>query len=382
MRTHMLNKKARRVAARISMLLACATVATPGAAHAQPDSAAILLHGLNSNAGTWNQFIADLQPIFTEPLVAVTLPQQVYQTQGAALPGLTTGFVAKALVGHSNGGIVAREAARQGFQTNAVVTIGSPNSGAPVADSITSGRVQTVALTLASTIACPLFDITCVSPAPPPDIADWLSGWVQLAWMHSELFMATLLDILNLVGWVPGDLLDQMGPGGYASTVLNAGTNQSAFMSAVSHRIGITTKLDNGDGALWQLLAQNNWESWSGGLAYAQGVYVVAHIALLDYSDPSSQLWSSSWLLGAQALGLIDYYWCTMIGLPGQFAGDFQNCSLSDALVPLTSQVLPTGNAAFSNDPVSGVSHNAQLKDLEVAFNAIQAFDQAEFERN
>ena len=110
------------------VLLAAAT------ARAQ-DVPTVFLHGLTGSADTWAAAIARLQSQLEIAPDNPDLPwQQRYGDQAAIVQSQFGGLPARTIaIGHSNGGVVAREWSRiRSRQLAGIVTLGSPHRGAPI----------------------------------------------------------------------------------------------------------------------------------------------------------------------------------------------------------------------------------------------------------
>ncbi len=114
-------------------------IASPAAA--QSPQPIVLMHGFNSSGETWASAAARLRQEFNATTTQPTCPwghdlgDQANRLRGTlasapwAYPDTTV------LVGHSNGGLISREASRQGQPMKAVVTLGTLHRGAPLAAS-------------------------------------------------------------------------------------------------------------------------------------------------------------------------------------------------------------------------------------------------------
>ena len=128
----------------IAVIALAAAIATARPAMAQ-DPPLVLVHGIKSNGTAW----LEAQQRFNRQLTVTTynptindwkalFPEQAAQLQGK-LPGIQGLPV---VVGHSNGGVVAREWSKT-RPMKGLLTLSSPNQGAPIANNADRlGHVQ------------------------------------------------------------------------------------------------------------------------------------------------------------------------------------------------------------------------------------------------
>ena len=115
----------------LAVVLACC-----GTSYAQ-DRPVVFIHGVGSGPETWQEAAGRLQTRLQLSLFRAEVSWwESLETQGSqmdarfgALPGSTVA------VGHSLGGLVARQWSRS-HQLDGVITLGSPNRGAPIANHI------------------------------------------------------------------------------------------------------------------------------------------------------------------------------------------------------------------------------------------------------
>jgi pimeloyl-ACP methyl ester carboxylesterase len=109
-------------------------LSAPSIATAQ-DQPAVFIHGLGSNSHTWDQAVSRLTPLLAIQPYQVDLDwRALYETQAAQLQqqlGSLPGNVIA--VGHSNGGVIARQWNRS-RDVGSLITLASPNQGAPFVD--------------------------------------------------------------------------------------------------------------------------------------------------------------------------------------------------------------------------------------------------------
>jgi len=177
-------------------------------------------HGLFSDATTWcsmDPYLRTRFAVHNEIRHSLT-STDYYENQASALEGKIRDDAASypgpyAFVGHSNGGVVSRLAAQalvsQGNYVNGVVTVSSPQDGAPLAKVGRDALLATQALPfLASKLACSLVaHIVCTT-------AHLLQGSGT----------SSLSSILDPIVNQSGNVLSEMTPDNSFYSTLNAGS--------------------------------------------------------------------------------------------------------------------------------------------------------------
>jgi len=120
--------------AALAMVLAAMLAASRASAQ---DRVTVFVHGLGSGPGTWSDAVGRLTPeLAIAPRQADLDWRSFYESQAGELDRELAPLPDDVVtVGHSNGGIVARQLARN-RDVGALITIGTPNQGAPVVDHI------------------------------------------------------------------------------------------------------------------------------------------------------------------------------------------------------------------------------------------------------
>jgi hypothetical protein len=110
------------------------------------------IHGLNDNASVWNYMANQLSDEFDFAKEDVNYNSEAAVSNSASNASISSGTVA---IGHSLGGLMAREYLRQNGtgSMNALITVGTPHKGAPVAESVQNGEVADMIYTWISDLA-------------------------------------------------------------------------------------------------------------------------------------------------------------------------------------------------------------------------------------
>lgn len=304
---------------------------------AAQDRAAVFLHGFGATASDWAATADRLRTVVAIQPHIPSLPwSSEFEKQAKDLQSKTeystlpTDAVA---VGHSNGGLVAREWIRS-RRLGGIATIGTPHGGVPVLFHMQNWNV------LAQT-----------TQAAVGRVAIAFSNWSDWVWVYpfiesavrwiSDFNIWSAVNLGAAVGLqttVP--VAYQMLPGSSYLNGLNSSGNLSREASGAMFRVGIGS------------VARNFFYA---GPARAIAPDQADAIATVMYSSASALLlWGNYLLVTAppsdlvamdQALSLtslayqilsVDPFYCRMVSSP-----DLSECIANDGIVPLNSQIYP-----------------------------------------
>ena len=323
-------------------------LAATGPAFAQ-DRVTVFLHGFNSSASTWAATAARLQARLQITAVAPELPWQVpYDAQANHLLGLTNAAGAPGnmlLVGHSNGGLVARQLSTK-RPVGGIVTLGSPHEGALLAPNIQGvthhyayigQKLGLLLYMLGANGGTNQFTGIWNSPGLAPVRA-------AVAALGTAIYYTVAIIEQTVYPIVTAPVLRDMTPGSAALNALNSAGNLSRERVAVPARVGLVfAARDWWVGAPFVAGAPNL--QYSGDAAVRQGIYYLSLIA--GYFTPPNFLPTDPVALTiryqAQSiisdLLLYSSTWCWA-------TSGHADCSVStDGVVPTPSQYFP-GDAA------------------------------------
>jgi len=358
--------------ARRTALVIAASLCVLGPAPADAQQVAFA-HGFRADgsADSWGylpQRLADRFPSLSY-ITPTTGWDRSLSSQGLSLhyEMANAGFSSNAILfGHSNGGLVSREATRY-RSARGVITVGTLHGGAPLADNL--GGVGWWS------------DVVWISNFLPAWYYDWFL-WCGGCYFGYEdyglLWLAVPLDYFMAawggsasfftayVGLTANDALNDMGPWSAFIANLNSEANLNREASQIPVRVGIGSQVwSEYYGIMWQglLPSQADW------LSVIQ--YLAAYVSLIefynwyfywDYQDP--YYWDKTmgawlWLLAAGADFAIDPMWCILMG-----AWNNWWCAPSDGIVPLDRQRFP-GPGAINIDIV-GPAHTKEKESGEV----------------
>ena len=117
----------------VTVLALSACVATKPSVVAAQDRPVVFVHGFGSSGDTWQAAAARLQSSLAIRAETPSLSSTaLYETQAIELQKRLVGLGADLVeVGHSNGGLVARQWSRQ-RPVSGILTVGTPHGGAPI----------------------------------------------------------------------------------------------------------------------------------------------------------------------------------------------------------------------------------------------------------
>lgn len=340
----------------IFRFLAALLASTAGLAAAQPTTA-VFVHGFRANGSTWSAASQALAADLVIGTYNPTLPEGDRFADQAYDLNLYN-WTNAVLIGHSNGGLVSREASRAGSFAG-IITVGTLHGGVKVATELDD--IQSTAQRLVNEFGYIEFVDAVIGSE---------SHWSYVALLS---FFAT--GVVNFALEYIFDslhgksVLEDMAPGSQFLNSLNDQTNLSREASMV--RVGIVVSADdNFYGGPFRLTSP---AGTAGGqmqatvqMGYEIGAQALDNMLTIDWSS-----WNA-WLEVGAAYSALDIsstlasmpeQWCYWIG-----AYDGSTCAPSDAIVPAASQVYP---GAFM-EQISGPSHTEETHDAFV-YNVIRS---------
>jgi len=323
---------------------------------AQPTTA-VFVHGFRADGSTWD---AAVQALRTELAIGAsnpTLSESDRFVDQAYYLNLVP-WSNPVLIGHSNGGLVSREASRA-VPYLGIITVGTLHGGVKIANELDNIRATALRL---------------VDDAGYIQFVDFVVGPQTSAWFVVALLSFFGTSLVNFALEYTFDslngkpVLNDMKPGSQFLNSLNDQSNLSREASMV--RVGLVVSADDDYfGGPFRLMG-------SAGVAasrmqatiqigYELQVDAVNNLLSIDYTN-----WNA-WLEVGAAYAAFDIsstlttlpdQWCDWIG-----AYDGTTCGPSDALVPIQSQIYPGGILM----PVAGPSHTEETSNAAV-YNAIK----------
>jgi pimeloyl-ACP methyl ester carboxylesterase len=311
----------------------------------------VFVHGLASSGATWQGAAERLNarlaitPYRPDLNWRATVESQSGTLQGVVgwLPGSTIA------VGHSNGGLVARQWSKS-HPLHGVITVGTPHNGAPLAYNALAwlgfnqqvGSVITDVFNAFSRNCCDWYWVLGLVG----DLTDWVRYWMGLQ-------IGGLISTLGVEIGAP--VLAQMSSSSPAN--LNSSGNLAREAAAIPARVGIANVAHNfyyagafraiwpdwGDDIAWLMYASHDVLVY-----WANYIWLTADPSDMKAMDLANALWSA-----AVWISWIDPAWCQAVSRPG-----FGECSPNDTVVPDWAQVYP--GAALIYVPAEGPTHTQE----------------------
>jgi hypothetical protein len=341
-------------------VLSLAVLAVPTSAQ---DTTTVFVHGLRSEPAAWDEVIAWLSPqLAIAPVKADLDWQSPYESQAGELESELGPLVPghSVVVGHSNGGVVSRQWARQ-RAFDGLVTIGSPNQGAPIVDHVFEW------LAFLDDVLIRMGNVNNVFANDVNTDAWW---WLPAQWSARFAFAA---DVWNTAGNGLFSLgydyrlpvMPEMRVASAYISSLNSGSNNDSEAAAVPGRAAVVNVArDFYDGGPFRVLAPDDYADWHVALnatgigleGLAAVVRIMADVQDQGAFDLADQISSvAEWFLQFEEV------WCRSVSDPSPLV--LGGCYEHDGIVPAWSQAYdnPRLPLILSTD---GPIHTRETRDL------------------
>lgn len=298
------------------------------------DRPTVFVHGLKSSPDTWAGAASRLATqLAIEPHLPPVSWEATYETQASQVQGRLWWLPASTVaIGHSNGGIVAREWSRH-RPLGGLVTLGTPNQGAPLVTNLgLVAHFQSTMGWLVSDVHS-AFAVCC----------DWDGVWPTVEWWMAVTYWmghASLQELIASLGVSIGaPVVAQMAPTSAYLRDLNGG-NVNREAAAVPARVAIASAATNfyDLGILGAVggTSADYLNSLAEGTEWALNYYAMVILSRAGAGDPDAYRKASRmWNLAAW-LGSWDEVWCRAVSIQGA-----SFCTANDSVVPTWSQVMP-----------------------------------------
>ena len=321
------------------VLVAIASLLTaPRPALAQ-DPPLVLVPGVRSNGTTWN----DAQSRFNRQLTVTVynpslmnwralFPDQATQLQ-QKLPGIAGMPV---VVGHSNGGIVAREWSKI-RPVKGLLTLSSPNQGAPIANNAFAWGMYN------ANIVTGLLNVQA-SFSDPNEGSFWILSVIQGALAFAADTASTGVAALAATGFdLASPVFSQDKVGSSYMQSLDSPGNLAREAAAIPSRVSIATYVpDYNLGGAFRALSPENADFFRAGLWAAVGTLDVWAGTIAASGAPRDIERSQRMLTAAFLLSLHEVMWCQAVSDPTPYAVTLGGaCYPNDTFIPTWSHAWP-----------------------------------------
>jgi pimeloyl-ACP methyl ester carboxylesterase len=302
------------------------------------DPPLVLVHGFKSNGTTW----VEAQSRFNRQLAVTTYNptvgwQQLFPAQAAQLQGALPGVPGlPVVVGHSNGGVVAREWSKT-KPIKALLTLSSPNQGAPIANNAVAWGLYN------ANIVSGLLNLQA-SFANPNEGSYWILSVIQGALAFAADTVSTSVAAMATTGfdlYAPVFSQDKVGSAYMQS--LNSAGNLARETAAIPNRVSIATYVsDYNLGGVVRALSPDNVDYFRAGLWAAVGTLDVWAGTIASSGVPRDIERSQRMLAASLMLSLHENMWCQAVSDPTPYAVTLGgSCYPNDTFIPTWSHVLP-----------------------------------------
>jgi hypothetical protein len=331
----------------IRHLLAVSTVialsaASPAAAQDRP---AVFIHGLASNSHTWDQAVSRLTPLLAMQPFQVDLDwRALYETQAGQLQqqlgGLPGDVVA---VGHSNGGVIARQWSRS-RSVGSIITLASPNQGTPFVDHLFEW------FTFLDDVLNRMANVSAAFSVTSQDIWWWLPDrWLESFHFATDVWNTAGNGLFSLGFDFKLPVMPEMRVFSSYMSNLNSQSNRDREALSVTNRVALLNVARDFDlGGPFRVVAPDNYVGWHNTIliagvsldVLASYIRIMADVqdqAAFDLADQVSSV--AEWFLQFEDV------WCLTVSDPSPYP--LGRCYEHDGIVPAWSQYYDSPRLAY-----------------------------------
>jgi pimeloyl-ACP methyl ester carboxylesterase len=320
-----------RAAALLSVALLSAAVASAA------DRPIVFIHGLASSSQTWDAAVSRLTPpLAIKPVQANLDWRGFYEVQaseleqklGTSLPSNTVA------VGHSNGGVVARQWSRN-RDISSLITLGSPNQGAPFVDHLFEW------FTFLDDILTRISNVGAVFSVTNYDVWWWLPAqWFDGFAFGTDVWNTAGNGLFSLGFDYKLPVMPEMRVFSSYMANLNSQSTRDRESGKVSARVAIVNVASDFDhGGPFRVLKPESYEAWHNSInitgialeGLAGIIRILADVQDQTAFDLADQLSSvAEWFLQFEDI------WCRTVSDPSPYP--IARCMEHDGIVPAWSQ--------------------------------------------
>ena len=240
------------------------------------------------------------------------------------------------VVGHSNGGILARERSKT-KPMKGLLTLSSPNQGAPIANNAIAWGMYN------GSIVAGLMNVQA-SFSNPNEGSYWILSVIQGALAFAADTVGTGVAALGAAGFdIAAPVFSQDKVGSSYMQSLNSGGNLAREAAAIPHRVSIASYVpDYNLGGAFRALSPDNVDYFRAALWAAVGTLDVWAGTIASSGVPRDIERAQRMLTASFLLSLHEVMWCQAVSDPTPYAVTFGGaCHPNDTFIPTWSHVLP-----------------------------------------
>jgi hypothetical protein len=325
----------------VSTVIALSAV-SPAAAQDRP---AVFIHGLASNSHTWDQAVSRLTPLLAMQPFQVDLDwRALYETQAGQLQqqlgGLPGDVVA---VGHSNGGVIARQWSRS-RSVGSIITLASPNQGTPFVDHLFEW------FTFLDDVLNRMANVSAAFSVTSQDIWWWLPDrWLESFHFATDVWNTAGNGLFSLGFDFKLPVMPEMRVFSSYMSNLNSQSNRDREALSVTNRVALLNVARDFDlGGPFRVVAPDNYVGWHNTIliagvsldVLASYIRIMADVqdqAAFDLADQVSSV--AEWFLQFEDV------WCLTVSDPSPYP--LGRCYEHDGIVPAWSQYYDSPRLAY-----------------------------------
>jgi pimeloyl-ACP methyl ester carboxylesterase len=324
------------------------------------DRPVVFVHGVLSNGTTWLDASRRLE---ARTRIATYRPnlnwKATIESQASSLQQLYGYLPTRPVaIGHSLGGLVSRQWTRS-RTLEGVITVGTPNKGAPAASHAAEWVQFNYNLVWAMTYASGAFGRTS------PGLWSWVYAAVvdALNWGSLLSREALTLFVLELGIGATSPFVTEVSVGSPFISALNDNISREA--AAAPNRVAIVNTMSRyAEGGPWRLRGDDDvalgWTLTTNAAAVTLDYYALRVAAAAGPSDPASQELASALFQASWWLYNFEEFWCRTVSYPRPLYG--ARCNPNDGFIGTAAQYYP-GSLYFES--IGGPSHTRETSELD-----------------
>lgn len=326
----------------------------------------VLLHGYNDAYWTWNTAynyltVVEGFPLIDAPQLATRSQTIGQQASGVAtaLGAYGTAFANPLVVGHSMGGLVARELSTQ-VPLKAIITVGSPHHGHPAQNAQHTAGYWAFILGLSSGIQVVVENLFQCNQGAFDLNGNWVNGPCYTVWEYAG-YVSGVIGLAEEVKarYFPGPAVDQVTPGSSFLDGFNGATHINSEVA--TEKIAVVGHLENWEvnstffRAAFQGLNAEDAAYIAGGVTLMGALTMYQGFDIINQADPNDPFYHDRLTGGAAVVSAGAF-----LGGLSQWYNDLIGGWPNDAFVPTWTQAFPGAQVSF----VEGVSHVEEQSSL------------------